>query len=143
MCDGVGAEHFYACLWDCLASNSGIRLPAISFVLAHFNKKLSMEEQKYIMGTNTTIMVSKILYSNICIFSSTKYCLIFCFFSPRKVSALCAGVQDTSVLVQRSALDFLLIGFPIHNSQLTHQNMILLIKAALVTILRRDMSLNR
>ncbi|XP_050446319.1 protein dopey-1 homolog isoform X1 [Cataglyphis hispanica] len=115
VCDGVGAEHFYACLWDCLASNSGIRLPAISFVLAHFNKKLTMEEQRYIMGTNTKIMVS----------------------------ALCAGVQDTSVLVQRSALDFLLIGFPIHNSQLTHQDMILLIKAALVTILRRDMSLNR
>ncbi|EFN67195.1 Protein dopey-1-like protein, partial [Camponotus floridanus] len=115
VCDGVGAEHFYACLWDCLASNSGIRLPAISFVLAHFNKKLPMEEQRYIMGTNIKIMVS----------------------------ALCAGVQDTSVLVQRSALDFLLIGFPIHNSQLTHQDMILLIKAALVTILRRDMSLNR
>ncbi|KMQ93130.1 protein dopey-1-like protein [Lasius niger] len=115
VCDGVGAEHFYACLWDCLASNSGIRLPAISFVLAHFNKKLSMEEQKYIMGTNIKIMVS----------------------------ALCAGVQDTSVLVQRSALDFLLIGFPIHNSQLMYQDMILLIKAALVTILRRDMSLNR
>ncbi|KAH0955706.1 hypothetical protein HN011_002395 [Eciton burchellii] len=115
VCEGVGAEHFYACLWDCLASNSSIRLPAISFVLAHFNKKLSMEEQKYIMGTNIKIMIS----------------------------ALCAGVQDTSVLVQRSALDFLLIGFPIHNSQLTHQDMISLIKAALVTILRRDMSLNR
>ncbi|KYQ56351.1 Protein dopey-1 like protein [Trachymyrmex zeteki] len=115
VCEGVGAEHFYACLWDCLASNSVIRLPAISFVLAHFNKKMSMEEQKYIMGTNIKIMIS----------------------------ALCAGVQDTSVLVQRSALDFLLIGFPMHNSQLTHPDMILLIKAALVTILRRDMSLNR
>ncbi|XP_032664309.1 protein dopey-1 homolog isoform X1 [Odontomachus brunneus] len=115
VCEGVGAEHFYACLWDCLASNSGIRLPAISFVLAHFNKKLLMEKQKYIMGTNIKIMVS----------------------------ALCAGVQDTSVLVQRSALDFLLIGFPIHNSQLLRQDMIVLIKAALVTILRRDMSLNR
>lgn len=64
VCEGVGAEHFYACLWDCLASNSGIRLPAISFVLAHFNKKLSMEEQKYIMGTNTKIMVRKILRLN-------------------------------------------------------------------------------
>ncbi|XP_011692229.1 PREDICTED: protein dopey-1 homolog isoform X2 [Wasmannia auropunctata] len=115
VCEGVGAEHFYACLWDCLASNSGIRLPAISFVLAHFNKKLSMEQQKYIMGTNTKIMIS----------------------------ALCAGVQDTSVLVQRSALDFLLIGFPMHNSQLARPDMILLIRAALVTILRRDMSLNR
>ncbi|XP_053971376.1 protein dopey-1 homolog isoform X2 [Hylaeus volcanicus] len=115
VCEGVGPEHFYACLWDCLASNSGIRLPAISFVLVHFNKKLPMEEQKYIMGTNTNIMVT----------------------------ALCAGVQDSSVLVQRSALDLLLVGFPVHNSQLTHEQMVLLVTAALVTILRRDMSLNR
>lgn len=115
VCEGVGPEHFYACLWDCLASNSGIRLPAISFVLAHFNKKLPMEEQNYIMGTDTNIMVT----------------------------ALCAGVQDNSVLVQRSALDLLLVGFPVHNSQLTHEHMVSLVTAALVTILRRDMSLNR
>ena len=65
VCEGVGPEHFYACLWDCLASNSGIRLPAISFVLAHFNKKLPMEEQKYIMGTDTNIMVKIKIVTNI------------------------------------------------------------------------------
>ncbi|XP_012258853.2 protein dopey-1 homolog isoform X2 [Athalia rosae] len=115
VCEGVSPEHFYACLWDCLASNSGIRLPAISFVLAHFNKKLTMEDQLYIMGTNIDIMVA----------------------------ALSAGVQDNSVLVQRSALDLLLVGFPVHNSQLIREDMVLLLTAALVTILRRDMSLNR
>ncbi|XP_066603567.1 protein dopey-1 homolog isoform X2 [Prorops nasuta] len=116
VCDGVGPEHFYACLWDCLASNSGIRLPAISFVLSHFNKKIPMEQQNYIMGTDSNIMVE----------------------------ALCASVQDSSsVLVQRSALDLLLIGFPIHISQLKYQDMVSLVTAALQTILRRDMSLNR
>ncbi|XP_015109292.1 protein dopey-1 [Diachasma alloeum] len=115
VCEGVGPPHFYACLWDCLASNSGIRLPAISFVLSHFNKKLPMDDQLFIMGTNPDIMVS----------------------------ALCAGVQDSSVLVQRSALDLLLIGFPVHNSQLNHQDMVILLTSALTTILRRDMSLNR
>lgn len=115
VCDGVGAEHFYACLWDCLALNSGIRLPAISFVLAHFNKKLPIEDQLYIMGTNVDIMVA----------------------------ALSAGVQDSSVLVQRSALDLLLVGFPAHNHQLGYKDMVTLLTAALVTILRRDMSLNR
>ncbi|KAJ9601413.1 hypothetical protein L9F63_000437, partial [Diploptera punctata] len=59
------------------------------------------------------------------------------------VNALCAGVQDTSVLVQRSALDLLLVGFPMHNSQLVRADMVRLVTAALVTILRRDMSLNR
>ncbi|XP_033225159.1 protein dopey-1 homolog isoform X2 [Belonocnema kinseyi] len=115
VCEGVGAEHFYACLWDCLASNSGIRLPAISFVLSHFNKKLLMEDQLYIMGTKVEIMVT----------------------------AISAGVQDSSVLVQRSALDLLLVGFPVHNSQLCREDMVSLLTAALVTILRRDMSLNR
>ncbi|XP_011499422.1 PREDICTED: protein dopey-1 homolog [Ceratosolen solmsi marchali] len=115
VCDGVGPEHFYACLWDCLASNSGIRLPAISFALTHFHKKLPMEDQLYIMGTNVDIMVS----------------------------ALCAGVQDSSVLVQRSALDLLLVGFPVHNSQLSRKDMVNILTAALTTILRRDMSLNR
>ena len=60
--EGVGPDYFYACLWDCLASNSGIRLPAIVFALSHFNRKLSMEDQQYIMGTNADIMV--ILASN-------------------------------------------------------------------------------
>ncbi|XP_012276640.1 protein dopey-1 homolog isoform X2 [Orussus abietinus] len=115
VCEGVGAEHFYSCLWGCLSSNSVIRFPAISFVLAHFNKKFSMEEQSYIMGLNSDTMVA----------------------------ALCTGVQDSSVLVQRCSLDFLLVGFPMHSSYLQHKDMVLLLTAALVTILRRDMSLNR
>ncbi|KAF4532766.1 hypothetical protein B566_EDAN003546 [Ephemera danica] len=59
------------------------------------------------------------------------------------VVALCAAVQDTSVLVQRSTLDLLLAGLPMHNSQLVRPDMLQLVTAALTTILRRDMSLNR
>jgi hypothetical protein len=57
VCNEVGRSHFYGCLWECLASNSGIRLPAISFVLSHFSKKHSMEDQLYVMGTNIDVMV--------------------------------------------------------------------------------------
>ena len=57
VCNEVGRSHFYGCLWECLASNRGIRLPAISFVLSHFNKKLCMEDQLYVMGTNIDVMV--------------------------------------------------------------------------------------
>jgi hypothetical protein len=60
-----------------------------------------------------------------------------------QVNALCAAVQDSSVLVQRSALDLLLVGFPMHNSHLVRSDIVRLVTAALVTILRRDMSLNR
>ena len=60
-----------------------------------------------------------------------------------QVEALCASIQDSSVLVQRSALDLLLIGFPMHNSQLTRPDMVKLSTAAIMAVLRRDMSLNR
>lgn len=57
--------------------------------------------------------------------------------------ALCAGVQDTNALVQRTSLDLLLVGFPMHNTQLIPSDMAQLVTAALSAILRRDMSLNR
>lgn len=60
-----------------------------------------------------------------------------------QVNGLCACVHDSSVLVQRSALDLLQVGFPMHNSQLLKSDMTRLVTASLATILRRDMSLNR
>lgn len=58
VCEGVTPSHFFGCLWDCLASNAAVRLPAISFVLAHYDKRLSTEDQLHIMGTNIDTMVS-------------------------------------------------------------------------------------
>lgn len=115
VCDGVQPNFFYGCLWECVLTNPSVRLPAILFVMAHFNKKQSMEDQLYIVGTNVDILVQ----------------------------ALCAAVQDSSVLVQRSALDLLLLGFPMHNSQLIRSDMERIQTLAVGVVLRRDMSLNR
>ncbi|XP_024216432.1 protein dopey-1 homolog [Halyomorpha halys] len=115
VCEGVGPSHFYGCIWDCLASNSCVRLPAISYILAHFDKKLPTEDQAHIMGNNIDVMVC----------------------------GLIACIEDSSILVQRCALDLLIIGFPMHSCHMTNDDMIRLVTAALVTILRRDMSLNR
>ena len=60
-----------------------------------------------------------------------------------QVEGICHAVQDTSVLVQRSLLDFLTVAFPLHNSQLTHSDMAKIVKASINILLRRDMSLNR
>lgn len=60
-----------------------------------------------------------------------------------QISGLCAAVQDGSVLVQRSALDLLMVCFPMTNKQLLYADMVRLVTASLTTILRRDMSLNR
>ncbi|XP_063920808.1 protein dopey-1 homolog isoform X2 [Zophobas morio] len=115
ICDGVGSKYFYTCIWQCVTNNSPVRLPAISYVLAHYSRKLPMEDQLYLMGHDIDLMVC----------------------------GLCAAVQDSSVLVQRSALDLLMVCFPMHNKQLLYADMVRLVTAALSTILRRDMSLNR
>ena len=60
-----------------------------------------------------------------------------------QVSSLCSGLQDSSVLVQRSMLDFLLVAFPMHTGQLTKADLGRVVEAALNVVLRRDMSLNR
>lgn len=115
VCAGVGASIFYSHLWECLANNLAVRLPAILYILSRFDRKLLIENQSHIMGTNIDTMVT----------------------------AICACVQDSMVLVQRSGLDLLQIGFPMHSTQLSKSDMIRLVTASLVTILRRDMSLNR
>ncbi|KAL0273816.1 UNVERIFIED_CONTAM: hypothetical protein PYX00_006399 [Menopon gallinae] len=115
VCEGVGSSFFYGSLWECVSCNSAIRLPAISFVLDHYNKKLKVEDQSHIMGIDTTVMVN----------------------------GLCAGVQDSNVLVQRNSLELLMGIFPMHNNYLRKEDVISLVTAALTTIQRRDISLNR
>lgn len=56
--EGVGQAEFFGCLWDCVWGNSGVRLPAIMHIMACFNKKLSTEDQLYILGTNIDVMVN-------------------------------------------------------------------------------------
>ncbi|XP_066988498.1 protein dopey-1 homolog isoform X3 [Macrobrachium rosenbergii] len=113
--EGVGKAEFFGCLWDCVWGNSGVRLPAITHIMACFNKKLSTEDQLHILGTNIDVMVS----------------------------ALCQALEDSSVLVQRAALDLTLSALPMHNTQLLRPDLVRIITSAILVLLRRDMSLNR
>lgn len=115
VCTAVNPTHFYTVLWECMATNASIRLPAVTYLLEHFNKRLSMQEQVFIMGHNRDIMMS----------------------------GLCACLNDSVILVQRNTLEFLLLGFPMHTIYLTETDLIKLVTNGLNTILRRDMSLNR
>lgn len=54
-----------------------------------------------------------------------------------------AGVQDASVLVRRSALDLLLVDFPVHRSKFSRRDKVNILTAALNTILWRIRTLNR
>lgn len=115
VCTTVNPTHFYTVLWECVATNASVRLPAISYLIEHFNKRMSMQEQIYVMGQNRDIMMS----------------------------GLCACLNDSVVLVQRNTLEFLLLGFPMHSKILTESDLVKLVTNGVHTILRRDMSLNR
>ncbi|XP_061772401.1 protein dopey-1 isoform X1 [Nerophis ophidion] len=110
-------EHsaFYSALWGSILTSPAVRLPGVTFVLLHLNRKLSMEDQLYVIGSDIELMVE----------------------------AVSTSVQDSSVLVQRSTLDLILFCFPFHMSQATRPDMIRILSAALHVVLRRDMSLNR
>ncbi|XP_021360674.1 protein dopey-1-like isoform X2 [Mizuhopecten yessoensis] len=114
-CESAEPEYFYTCMWECVMSCPSVRLPAITFLLAHYNKKQTMEDQIYMMGLNIDLMVE----------------------------AMCSAAQDSVVLVQRILLDFLLIAFPMRNGQLTKADMAKIVKSVINVVLRRDMSLNR
>ena len=83
---GVGVAYFYSALWRCILQNSSIRLPAISFITLHFNKKRPLSEQSHILGLCMQTLVR----------------------------AICASLLDTYILVQRAILDLLLACFPLH-----------------------------
>uniref|UniRef100_A0A8C6QYV0 DOP1 leucine zipper like protein A n=1 Tax=Nannospalax galili TaxID=1026970 RepID=A0A8C6QYV0_NANGA len=114
----VEQSAFYSALWGSLLTSPAVRLPGITYVLAHLNRKLSMEDQLYIIGSDIELMVE----------------------------AVSTSVKDSSVLVQRSTLDLILFCFPFHMTfifQATRPDMIRILSAALHVVLRRDMSLNR
>ncbi|KAI4811401.1 hypothetical protein KUCAC02_014311 [Chaenocephalus aceratus] len=85
----VEQSAFYSALWGSILTSPAVRLPGVSFVLLHLNRKLSMEDQLYVIGSDIELMVE----------------------------AVSTSVQDSSVLVQRSTLDLILFCFPFHMSQ--------------------------
>uniref|UniRef100_A0A8W7P6M5 Dopey N-terminal domain-containing protein n=1 Tax=Anopheles coluzzii TaxID=1518534 RepID=A0A8W7P6M5_ANOCL len=115
VCIAVQLECFYTCLWECIVTNASVRLPAITYVLEHYDKKVPCAAQRELMGSSAELMVN----------------------------GLCSCLSDAVILVQRNTLEFLLLAFPMHDPLLSEMYTTRLVKTALNTILRRDMSLNR
>lgn len=66
---------------------------------------------------------------------------VFLFFA--QVSALCSALLDKNVLVGRAILDIVSVLFPLHQSFLIPADLTTILSAALQTLLKRDVSLNR
>lgn len=63
----VEQSAFYSALWGSILTSPAVRLPGVTFVLLHLNRKLSMEDQLYVIGSDIELMVYVFLLK-ICIF---------------------------------------------------------------------------
>ncbi|KJH53289.1 Dopey protein [Dictyocaulus viviparus] len=116
VCEGVGERAFFACLWQAVLDSPSVRLPAMLYVNAKFDKSRSLDDQIAIVGDHVNHMVA----------------------------ALCATANDSgSPLVQRNLLDFLSAAFPLDSKNLTREDFVQLVMRCVFVVLRRDMSLNR
>ncbi|XP_056610813.1 protein dopey-2 isoform X2 [Triplophysa dalaica] len=119
----VGQPVFYGALWGSVLICPLVRLPATLFIVAHFDHSLTGRKQKYMLGTDHNLVVKSI----------------------------CLALQDSNVLVQRNMLEILLYFCPFATYldpvecaiPLNEDEMINVVSAASLTLLRRDMSLNR
>lgn len=57
----VEQSAFYSALWGSILTSPAVRLPGVTFVLLHLNRKLSMEDQLYVIGSDIELMVRSIL----------------------------------------------------------------------------------
>uniref|UniRef100_A0A3Q1C5E1 Dopey N-terminal domain-containing protein n=1 Tax=Amphiprion ocellaris TaxID=80972 RepID=A0A3Q1C5E1_AMPOC len=115
----VGQQVFYGALWGSMLVTPMVRLPASVFIVTHFDRMTSLSQQAHMLGYDHRVVVS----------------------------AFCLSLQDSNVLVQRNTLEILLYFFPFATSDpsiaLSVEDMTTVVSAASLTLLRRDMSLNR
>ena len=139
VCEASDPPVFYGALWECIASNSkeNIRLPAISFILQHIDRTMTI---KVCTVVNCTPVDSLLI---LCCFKQEQSHVLGNDLEVM-VRAVCQAVQDDgSIYVQRNTLDLLILAFPLHESTLDSEEMADLVTAACAALLRRDMSLNR
>ncbi|XP_056245363.1 protein dopey-2 isoform X1 [Seriola aureovittata] len=119
----VGQQVFYGALWGSMVVSPMVRLPASVFIVTHFDRMVSLHQQTHMLG----------------------------YDHPLVVKSVCLSLQDSNVLVQRNMLEILLFFFPFATCldpaetciALSVEDMITVVSAASLTLLRRDMSLNR
>ncbi|XP_077584643.1 protein DOP1B [Stigmatopora nigra] len=119
----VGPRVFYGALWACILVGPAVRLPATVFVLARCDRALPPEQREHMLGYDRRVAIKSV----------------------------CLSLQDSNVLVQRNMLEILLFFFPLAtcaeptktDAVMSVDDTTAMVAAALLTLLRRDMSLNR
>lgn len=111
----VDETFFFQCMWLILINSSPHRGPALHYLARKMPLLTNTEDVAFVLGDDAGLMVR----------------------------AFSATVVDSQLLVQRAILDLMVVHFPISNGLIEPNELIVLIKAAVGVVLRKDMSLNR
>ncbi|KAF9312603.1 hypothetical protein BG003_006119 [Podila horticola] len=118
----VDETFFFQCMWLILITSSQHRGPALHYLgrrMPHLTNTEGMHEfffyVAFVLGDDAGLMVR----------------------------AFSATVGDSQLLVQRAMLDLMVVHFPVSNGLIEQNDLIVLVKAAVGVVLRKDMSLNR
>ncbi|KAG0295715.1 hypothetical protein BGZ98_001266 [Dissophora globulifera] len=111
----VDETFFFQCMWLILITSSPHRGPALHYLSRRMPLLTNTEDVAFVLGDDAGLMVR----------------------------AFSATVGDSQLLVQRAMLDLMVVHFPISNGLIQHNDLVVLVKAAVGVVLRKDMSLNR
>ncbi|KAM6979247.1 protein DOP1B isoform 1-T1 [Tautogolabrus adspersus] len=119
----VGQQVFYGALWGSMLVSPMVRLPATIFLVSHFDRMEYLHQQTHMLGYDHRMVLKSV----------------------------CLSLQDSNTLVQRNMLEIVLYFFPLATClepmeasiAVSPEDMIAVVSAASLTLLRRDMSLNR
>ncbi|KAI9254739.1 Dopey, N-terminal-domain-containing protein [Helicostylum pulchrum] len=113
----IELPFFYSCMWLVMISNPSLRSPALNYLLRKLPKICDREAVAVVIGgkENLTLMIRA--------FAST--------------------LSDQQLLVQRSILELLVQNFMLKSRMIPNDDLVILMRAALGIVLRKDMSLNR
>ncbi|CAG5136270.1 unnamed protein product [Candidula unifasciata] len=115
ICEAVELQYFSTCVWECVLSCPSARPSGTLFLLNHLRKLHRMEDRSLMIGFNTEIVVG----------------------------AVCACLDNRSVVIQRNILEFLHLAIPLDCSQLTRADFVRIMEAAIKVVLCQDGSLSR
>ncbi|KAK3825766.1 MAG: Dopey, N-terminal-domain-containing protein [Benniella sp.] len=111
----VDESFFFQCMWLVLINSSPHRGPALQYLARKMPLLTNTEDVAFVLGDDAGLMVR----------------------------AFSATVVDSQLLVQRAMLDLMVVHFPISNGLIENNDLVVLVKAAVGVVLRKDMSLNR
>ncbi|RCI05672.1 hypothetical protein CU098_013294, partial [Rhizopus stolonifer] len=130
----VELPFFYSCVWLVMISNPSLRPPALNYLLRKLPKITDKEGicTDYIEAFHPIDDMEAVA---LVLGGKENVSLM--------VRAFAATLNDHQLLVQRGILELLVQNFILKNYMIPHEDLVILMRAALGIVLRKDMSLNR